>query len=101
MNSEIRPRGTFTVKVIVEEDGPGYYAHCPDIGCVFIYGDTLDEVKAIAQDALYAYFEMSLVHEDPIPISRNEFSFSAWLKNCFAGKVGKRRQSYSADISLA
>lgn len=101
MSNRNKANDTYHVNVVVEEDGSGYYAYCPDLGAIHVYGDTIDEVKENVRDALLAYVEMSIKHGDPLPASKSEKTYTANLVNWFAGIVGKRRQSYSTDIRLA
>lgn len=57
----------FVIRVIVENDDGGFYASCPDLGCIQVYGDSRDEALTNAKDAVRAYLDMTMRHGDPIP----------------------------------
>lgn len=63
----------FRVHVVVEQDGEdAYYAHCPQLGCIHVSGETRDEAKQAVVAAVQTYLEMSLKNGDPIPIGVQE-----------------------------
>ncbi len=69
--SESEPAGralVFKVLIVVEEEQEGYYGHCPDLGCIHVYGDSSEEARGAAKDAVASYLTMSMAHGDPIPI---------------------------------
>jgi predicted RNase H-like HicB family nuclease len=43
------------IKMLVERDGDGYYAYCPDLPGLHVGADTEEELKALAKDAAAAY----------------------------------------------
>ena len=57
----------FCVQITVEEDGEIYYAQCPQLGCIHVCGESVDEARKAAEDAFVAYVGMSLKNGDPIP----------------------------------
>ena len=62
-------RATFRVRVVVEQDGDdAFYAHCPELGCIHVSGDTPEEAEHAVAEAVKAYLTMSLANGDPIPI---------------------------------
>ena len=59
----------FKVRIVVEEDeGAGFYGTCPDLGCIHVFGETLEEAVSAARDAFESYLVMSLANGDPIPV---------------------------------
>ena len=62
----------FRVHIVVEEDGDAFYAHCPQLGCIHVSGETLEEAEQALISAVQVYLEMSLANGDPIPIGVQE-----------------------------
>lgn len=58
----------FQVLIVIEKDGAGYRATCPDLGCVHVYGDTQEEALSNARDAAECYLAMTMQNGDPIPV---------------------------------
>lgn len=58
----------FQVRIFVEEEDEGFYAFCPDLNCIHVYGDSEDDALNSAKDAVLVYLDMSLKNGDPIPI---------------------------------
>lgn len=61
------------ITVIIEpaEEG-GFIAHCPDLpGCI-TEGETLEEVKAMAEEAVRLYLESLVAHNEPLPTALEE-----------------------------
>jgi len=54
--------------VVIERDGDGYSAYFPDAPGCFTQGDTLDEVRANAREALELYVQILRNKGEPIPI---------------------------------
>jgi len=60
---------TYTVHVEPAEEG-GYVAFFPALPGCHTQGETLEEVVAMAKDALAGYLESLQAHGDPIPAER-------------------------------
>jgi len=58
----------FKVQVIIEPDGDGFHAYCPALKGLHIDGDTVEEVKQNATDAVHAYIDSLIKHNEPIPV---------------------------------
>lgn len=63
---------TYEIKVIIERDGPGFYAHCPALKGLHTYGDTKEQAFSNARDAAVAYLRSLIKHGDPIPLGIDE-----------------------------
>lgn len=60
----------YTVKVHAAEEG-GFWAEVPALpGCV-TQGETLDEIMAMAKDAIAGYLECMVKHGEQIPVEDN------------------------------
>ncbi len=57
---------TYTVVFEPDEDAGGYVATCPALPGLVTEGDTLEEARAMAADAIAGYLE--LLREDGLPI---------------------------------
>lgn len=57
----------------VFEEAPegGYIVRIPTLGCV-TEGETFEEAKAMAEDAIRCYLKSLVKHGEPIPIEGNE-----------------------------
>ena len=60
---------TYTVHIEPAEEG-GYVAFFPALPGCHTQGDTLDEVIAMAKDALTGYLACLHAHGDPIPVEQ-------------------------------
>lgn len=58
----------YRVQVIIESDGPGFHAYCPALEGLHTYGETEKEALKNAKDAISAYLQSLIKHNDPIPI---------------------------------
>ena len=56
-----------SVLVIVEKDGPGFYAHAPALKGLHIDGATEEEALKNAEEAIDVYFESLRKHGEPLP----------------------------------
>ncbi len=63
---------TYEIKVIVERDGPGFYAHCSALKGLHTYGDTKEQAFSNARDVAVAYLRSLIKHGDPIPLGVDE-----------------------------
>jgi predicted RNase H-like HicB family nuclease len=64
---------TYTFTVILEPDDQagGFVAHVPALPGCHTEADSRDEAIAMAQDAVAAYVESLLAHNEPIPMEAN------------------------------
>jgi predicted RNase H-like HicB family nuclease len=53
--------------VIIERDGDGYSAHFPDLPGCFTQGDSVEEVRSNAREALELYVQVLRDKGEPIP----------------------------------
>lgn len=60
---------TYTVKIEAAEEG-GYWAYVPALPGCFTQGKTLEEVIAMAKDAIEGFIEMLTELGKPIPIEK-------------------------------
>ena len=77
MNISTRPSGrtppVFRVHYVVEQDGDdAFYAHCPQLGCIHVSGETEREAEQALVAAVQVYLEVSFGNGDPIPIGVQE-----------------------------
>lgn len=56
----------YTVKIHAAEEG-GYWAEVPTLPGCFTQGETLDEVTAMAKEAIEGYLESVVKHGERIP----------------------------------
>ena len=61
----------FTI-ILEADDAGGYYAFCPALPGCYSQGDTLEETKANAREAIQCHLESLLKDGDPIPPEREE-----------------------------
>ena len=61
--------GTYTVKIEPCEEG-GFWAYFPALPGCHTQGETLEEVLAMARDALAGHLECLYSHGDPIPVEK-------------------------------
>jgi len=60
---------SYTVVFEPDEQAGGYTVTCPALPGLVTEGDTLEEARAMAADAIRAYLESLREHGDPIPLS--------------------------------
>ncbi|MBI5453389.1 MAG: type II toxin-antitoxin system HicB family antitoxin [Deltaproteobacteria bacterium] len=48
---------SYKVSIVIEKDGHGYYAYCPELEGCQTQGDTIDEVMANMKEASGLYLE--------------------------------------------
>jgi antitoxin HicB len=65
MIEEAMAEYSYTVLFELSEEG-GYVVTCPALPGLVTEGDTLDEARAMAQDAIRAYIES--LHKDHLPV---------------------------------
>lgn len=58
----------YKVQVIIESDGPGFHAYCPALEGLHTCGETEGEALKNAKDAISAYLQSLIKHNDPIPV---------------------------------
>jgi antitoxin HicB len=57
---------TYNVLIQPEPEG-GYTITCPSLPGLVTYGETLEEARTMAVEAIEAYLESLLVEDEPIP----------------------------------
>ena len=66
---DAKSEAVFRVQIVIKEDGDdSLYAHCPQLGCIHVSAETVEEAKEAVCEATVAYLRMSMAHGDPIPI---------------------------------
>ena len=89
----------FQVRVVVESDGDdAFYAHCPELGCIHVSGETSEEAEKAAVEAVQSYLVMSIANGDPIPIGVQEERRVGSSRR--AGRTATRREFFE-NVSLA
>ncbi|MBA7490765.1 hypothetical protein ES702_01308 [subsurface metagenome] len=58
----------YRIQVIIEPDGPGFHAYCPALEGLHTCGETEEEALKNAKDAISAYLQSLIKHNDPIPV---------------------------------
>ena len=61
----------YSVKVHAAEEG-GFWAEVPALPGCFTQGETLDEVRVMAKEAIEGFLEMLVTRGKEIPVERNE-----------------------------
>ncbi|HEY4526483.1 MAG TPA: type II toxin-antitoxin system HicB family antitoxin [Candidatus Paceibacterota bacterium] len=61
----------YRVKIHAAEEG-GFWAEVPALPGCFTQGETLDEVRVMAKEAIEGFLEMLVRHGKAIPIEENE-----------------------------
>lgn len=56
------------VQILVERDGDGFMAYCPELQGFLVGGSTIEEIKKNTHLAMQGYFASLIKHDDPIPI---------------------------------
>lgn len=59
---------TFTVVLEPDQEAGGFAVHVPALPGCHTEGDTREEAVAMAQDAITAYVESLIKHNEPIPV---------------------------------
>ena len=67
MNPRDTPPSSREYTVVIERDGDGYSAYFPDAPGCFTQGDTLDEVRTNAREALELYIQVLRDKGEPVP----------------------------------
>lgn len=63
-----RRKITFGILLVVEPDDDRYHAFCPALKGLHADGNTVEEARKNAQDAVIAYLRSLIKHNDPIPL---------------------------------
>ena len=53
--------------VLIEKSETGYAAHVPDLPTILVAGDTVDEVKQLAKEAIEIYHQEMELRGEPLP----------------------------------
>ena len=61
-------RLTIEVTVIIEKDGDGFHAFCPNLKGLHVGGGTLEKTLELAQEAVVLYLNSLARHGDPLPV---------------------------------
>ena len=61
----------YSVKIHAAEEG-GFWAEVPALPGCFTQGETLDEVRVMAKEAIEGFLEMLVRHGKDIPVEENE-----------------------------
>ena len=61
----------YSVKIHAAEEG-GFWAEVPALPGCFTQGETLDEVRVMAKEAIEGFLEMLAKHGKEIPVEENE-----------------------------
>jgi predicted RNase H-like HicB family nuclease len=88
------------VKILVERDDDSFHAYCPDLKGLHVGGDTEKEAVANAVEAVKAYLESLVKHNEPIPvgvIDGETWSMRSWLRDRLASWS---RESYVKEVQL-
>lgn len=56
------------VRIEVERDGDAFYAFCPDLKGLHVDGATEQEARQNAIQAVVAYMQSLVRHDEPIPV---------------------------------
>jgi antitoxin HicB len=64
---------TFTVVLEPDQGAGGFALHVPALPGCHTEGDTREEAVAMAQDAITAYVESLIKHNEPIPVEADGF----------------------------
>ncbi len=76
----------YTVKIYPAEEG-GFWAEVPALPGCFTQGETMEEIIAMAHEAIECYIGSLLKHNEPVPIEKI--------------KKSKKLQSFSVPISIS
>lgn len=58
---------TYRLAAVIEKDGDGYYAYCPELQGCFTSGDTFEEARANLIDAVRLHIEDRLADGEAVP----------------------------------
>jgi predicted RNase H-like HicB family nuclease len=61
----------YKFSVIIEKDGEGYFAFCPELQGCYAQGDTYEEVSDNIKDAMHLHIEDRLEDGEEIPQSES------------------------------
>jgi predicted RNase H-like HicB family nuclease len=61
---------SYQISIVIEKDGDGYYAYCPELKGCHSQGDSLEEVQANIQEAVGLYLETLSDEEKQAVFSR-------------------------------
>ncbi len=58
---------TYRFSIVIEEDGDGFYAYCPELQGCYTQGETYEEAMENIHDAIRLHVEDRLSRGEPIP----------------------------------
>jgi predicted RNase H-like HicB family nuclease len=93
------------IRFVVERDGDGFHAYCPDLKGIHVDGATEQEALDNAREAVQAYICSLVKHEDPIPVGvlQEEWpSLVDFVRHKFRARFAPSRVSHSVirEITL-
>ena len=91
------------IRIVVKSEGDGFYASCPDLKGVYVYGDTEDEAFSNAKDAASTYLAMTIRHGDPIPLGIVHWrgSLLSLMLGAIRRLLGQRRRESTDDLCMS
>ena len=60
------------VLIVVEADGAEYYAYCPELRGVHVFGETVTDAVENAKDAAIVYLQSLINNDEPLPLCVRE-----------------------------
>ena len=60
---------TYRLACVIEKDGNGYHAYCPQLQGCYSQGETYEEAVANLRDAVRLHIQDRLAEKEPIPSS--------------------------------
>ncbi len=74
--------GDYSFTVLIEPNDPdGYLVTCPALPGLVTEGDTLEDVLAMAKDAIEGYLISLIKHGDPIPDDKMAYPVRVRIAN--------------------
>ena len=92
------------IRFVIERDGDGYHAFCPDLKGVHVGGATKAEAIEHGKKAVELYVLSLLQHDEPLPVGLVEFDRTLTLgtlaREVIAQILPGGRQSWVEEISV-
>ncbi len=66
-SSLVSGQRSYTIVLTPDHDAGGYIVTCPALPGVVTQGETVDEARAMAREAIEGYLETLAAHGEPIP----------------------------------
>ncbi len=61
--------GGYRFAIIIEKDGDGYFAYCPELQGCYSQGETFEEVIENIKDAIKLHIEDRIANNEPVVTS--------------------------------